>query len=433
MSRKVVSYSDISEDAPLPPATSPAATQGEAGPSTNGGGAAKRKRKAGAQMGSGKVGRKGMVHWDDPSYGAAAREEEGVDGQDDEDGGGNDGVDEAYTDWKYDEWGEPYGSTHGHFDPEGAHDDYEVDDTTAHDAHYDNDDQDDDDAPLPFAIPDIAEFHRTLQPPLPSPHSTTPMPTHRPPHAVGGGGRTLTHTELFGPTSITTTFNAALTQYHRMHALAPPLLTTEPAHAALWHDAPAHDSLLAQQVKMDAEQVVSLRSAARAIGHATGTSGTSGMVGIGKQGKKGGRTAVTVVPHAHVEGNAAWRKALKTVASTPNRIGIAAPSTTATVTATQSGALDLTTVSAEQDRLHAYWYAGYRAGVAATAKADTEAGKADASTTAVQPPTPRASAHAADGIDVDAQTDAAADTGTATSSANATEAASDAASATQTL
>ncbi|CDU22494.1 uncharacterized protein SPSC_01124 [Sporisorium scitamineum] len=420
MSRRVVSYSDISEDVPEPSAMSVSVGQGEAGPSnhlatsggkdTNGnGGGMKRKQKGMQGGGGGKVRRRVVMHWDDPSYDSSAvREVEGVgyrahnsngfsadhDGSldvggegaevdeeevDEEDfevqDEGGEGVDEPYTDWKYDEWGEPYDTSNGNLDGEGQDEYYNYDDE---EEPYDSatipsdlEDNEDEEASLPFAIPDVTEYHRSLDLPLPTTTTslTSSTSTHRPPREVGGGGRTLLHSEIWGPSTIIDTYNSALHQYCSMHNITPPPRSlTNTSAVALWTDAPAHDSLLAQQVRLDVQQVLAQRK-----GHTSVIAAAQG-VGLnsgGKNGQQRGKPVVTIVPHAGVEGNSAWKKAVKTVQSTPNSIGLPTPTTTTAIDGRISGKEEeeASRRARQEQELHAYWYAGYRAGMAAAAAA----------------------------------------------------------------
>lgn len=423
MSRRLVSYSDLTDDAPL---------VGEAGPSSHplqGGGNAsgKRKRNAADTHTRRMRGvRRGVVHWDDPDYVSepSAVLEDGVGGYREEvlargdvdeavEGEGNElweeagvgadrrsfnGVEQSYTDWKYDEWGEPYGADRVcdlEDEPQYPEEDHD------NDEEYE-DDSSDHSQLLPFAIPDVTEYHR-LHPSLPSLSSSTPPP-HRPPHAVGGGGRILTHAEIWSPTSLINAFNAALSQYCHLHNLP----SLSPAvESALWTEAPAHESLLATQVREDGRQILAQRRTQPSktqIGH-------DGIVevaseGCGKNRKKKGkgeppqqqqqkRKVVTVVPHAEVEGNSAWKKAVKTVQATPNQIGldksllegdghqgsVDRADTVDTVdqldTVEQADKADeVDKVDAleggegehRQKELHAWWYAGYQAGMAAVSE-----------------------------------------------------------------
>ncbi|GAC97707.1 hypothetical protein PHSY_005294 [Pseudozyma hubeiensis SY62] len=429
MSRRLVSYSDLTEDGAE--AQQPSGT--EAGPSSYsnagaGGGRAK-KRKLGSNGSQGKKKtRANGVHWDDPAYAGQMEREGGLRGgyrdlgeveevdeeergsvgedvddrddgvrgeSDDVEGvGGGDGV---YTGWKYDEWGEPYDGTQTL--PEEAYDD---DDEFDYDDEYDSDHSSSSNTPaLPFVIPDVSEYHRQHDPhPSPLASSTTPSSTpHRPPHAVGGGGRTLTHLELYSPLSLVQTFNSALSQYCTLHALPLPRFTGS-SESALWNDAPKHDSLLAQQVREDTQQVLAQRGTAVGV---TGSGVSSGGGGGGgksqqQQAKARGKPIVTAVSAADMEGNAAWKKAIKTVETTPNRVGWIWPAVQPTGTNDQTSkhsvhAAPPQTVAAESIslnnraassnhhtvqsdtpanghadldmKLHHYWYAGYYAALAA--------------------------------------------------------------------
>uniref|UniRef100_V5GQU4 Uncharacterized protein n=2 Tax=Kalmanozyma brasiliensis (strain GHG001) TaxID=1365824 RepID=V5GQU4_KALBG len=442
---------------------------GEAGPSayhtTNGsanknGGAGKRKRADAQGVGKGQSEKQrrngGQVHWDDPSYIPAGVEEDaggyraetatdGVDavGEDglgeighgdyddwEEDHGeavsSTNGADQPYTNWKYDEWGEPYDSTYQENEFEAHPDDYYEDEE---DPARTDSDSSEDDTLLPFAIPDVAAYHASLAPTSSTATlSTTP---HRPPSAVGGGGRTLTHTEIWSSTSIVGAFNAALAQYCSMHSLP---VGAKGASSALWDDAPGFDSLLAQQVREDTAQILAQRrthpantasdvvaleaSVKGVIGEENGTGG--GGEGTSMKKKQKGpppnppKHVVTHVPHGEMDGNRAWKRAVKTVQTTPNQVGTIAYATQHDAIAdgvrdhaglrenegsdrkidqegkaVQEGkerpgedGTDAEKTQREAKRkqreaeLHAYWYAGYRAGVAAAHAKANEAQEA---------------------------------------------------------
>ncbi|TKY88167.1 hypothetical protein EX895_002877 [Sporisorium graminicola] len=383
-----------------------------------------------------------MVHWDDPSYDASVASEVEGEGyhvhianvatgneKGEMGGGGESEVDEdeeeweegdpaeegridvPYTVWKYDEWGQPYRSINGYLPSDSEDHPHLYADETFDEDHNDfQEDQADsdiyveDDLTAPFAIPDVDEFHRSLNYHLPSPSARASGPTspapHRPPAEVGGGGRILTHTEIWGPSSIVHTFNAALAQYCCMHNLPAPSRSTnapcEPEQAALWHDAPAHDSLLAQQVRLDAQQILTLRktqSSASADGGSATMRSNSGSAKPGQQTQQTqqaqqaqrGKPIVTVVPHAHLQGNSAWKKAVKTVQTTRNQIGLATASTSVPPVGAVvgGGAEEKGKNQTSEEELHAYWYAGYQAGLAAAAAAAVARGEADAVALAV--------------------------------------------------
>ncbi|KAJ9475544.1 hypothetical protein PHBOTO_005619 [Pseudozyma hubeiensis] len=454
MSRRLVSYSDLTDDGPE--AQRPSET--EAGPSryVNGGkedGRAK-KRKLGPNGSQAKkrVGRGNGTHWDDPDYAApmgkddrlrggyrddvegedVGDEERGsvgedVDSKDEgmgdegDDGEGTGSGDEVYTGWKYDEWGKPYDGTQTYPGESDNDDEHDFD----YDQGYDSDpsSSDDDNATLPFAIPDVDEFHR-LHDPIPSPptSSTTASTPHRPPHAVGGGGRTLTHLELYSPLSLVQTFNSALSQYCTLHALPRPRFTGS-SESALWTDAPKHDSLLAQQVREDAQQVLAQRRSNGGAEPGRGSSSGGGGVGrsLQQQAKARGKPVVTVVPTVGMEGNAAWKKAIKTVETTPNRVGWVWPAleTTGATGADGKNGVDAPsakpaagTIAAHhpaassnhpsvnltnptppgnehdlEKKLHHYWYAGYYAALAACGVTSTPTLPPDSSVPSQAPTT----------------------------------------------
>ena len=346
------------------------------------------------------------MHWDDPDYAphSVASNEEGyraearaadADGDGDGEEAGEDedeyyDASEAVDDqpkWKYDEWGEPYTSRTGLLDDDSASFDDGVEVSTEYDAeHGDYDDydydeaEDDTDAMLPFAIPDAAEFDRAWNEhctanSLPDPGSQAEQ-MHRPPVEVGGGGRTLTHAEVWGDLALVHAHTAALQQYAAMHHLTP---LPRKATSALWNDAPRYDSLLAQQVRADTQQILAAQrnppiSTATVAGHSAVVNDGEKTIAKGTKGAKGQQTrkVVTEVPHAHLSGNAAWQKAVKLVQNTPNHIGriisqhTPPPTPTASTTAPEKPSD--TEEQLEQDgdnELHRYWYAGYYAGLAA--------------------------------------------------------------------
>ncbi|SPO31247.1 uncharacterized protein UTRI_05944_B [Ustilago trichophora] len=452
MSRKLVSYSDISE--PPPPSSLPAASlspDGGVGSSTITSNSGKRKRHAEqfgkGKKGKGKRGRVGaggnggqgiVLHWDDPSFsaeggwdgGKSGRNEEDVDGYrsysvhlDEVDKGRNgysvdgeqneeeeeseieemfyDAIDAldacdatttttttqsiarqiqdnpvGYTQWKYDENAEPYDRSHrhaSHFQANGEEEqrssDLELDRTGDVGEVYDEEDyydedegeeEEEDGEMLPFAIPDVVEFHRlwdarrtthstsstsdsTTIPSLEnlSPSTKPRVAAYRPPPEVGGGGRILDHAEIWGDLGLVEAYSAALDQYVSMHSSCTPTSATnrtgqdDQVKSALWYDAPRHDSLLAEQVKADTMQILALQRhrnpnhppQASPLGEDdTGTASSSTPnveqdMGQGKRKTKG-KPILTIVPHAHLKGNSAWKNALKVVQSTPNSIGI---------------------------------------------------------------------------------------------------------------
>ncbi|PWY99322.1 hypothetical protein BCV70DRAFT_200896 [Testicularia cyperi] len=444
MSRRIVSYSDLVDGVPLNPA--------EVGPSS--GGSSRHPRL---------------------DYGVGG-----------EDLNYNGVEDEEYYEGEYDE---DYG---GEYDEE-------------------EEDEDDGDDSVGFMIPDVDEFHRRWdakqavlptrdQPDTADPQqevvSTPNWKSHRPPSEVGGGGRMLTHQEIWGPDAITGAWKAAMQQYIQMNSAskleAPTVPASEPAlelagqdgedrlakrhrpssdptthpmtgpgeklsapaksrkaaESALWYDAPAYDSLLAAQIKQDTQQILASRAAAKAsaVGkksrslHSLATpsvsahahahtqtqiqSSSSDTMAIPNQGgfaatslaaanqgavsqtsaqQAPGKPRVTVVPSANVAGNHAWRKAVKTVQTTSNRVGVihtvapsaAAPLISSLDTGADSGPNHPRRPNEEgkaaqrdnrgqkdenmqvrgpptQDLLHSYWWAGYHAATAGSAAAAVE-------------------------------------------------------------
>lgn len=181
--------------------------------------------------------------------------------------------------WKYDEFGRLAGDT-----------------TTPIEEEFDFD--------VPFSIP---------SPPLPySDHKVQEEVdverTHRPPVEVGGGGRTLLHSEIWSSAAIVDAFKAAHHQYLAHHIPTPNTNTnTEKVPVSpLWTEAPHHKSLLAQQVKADTLQILAQNKPSAKSNQPSRTSLLS---------------TATHVPAAEIDGNAAWKKAVKTVQSTPNTIG----------------------------------------------------------------------------------------------------------------
>lgn len=360
------------------------------------------------------------MHWDDPSYdpsssnlgawkdeadqlddpasnGSADKDEAG-EFYDATDGGLSDQAeyveyseqgDGKYTEWKYDECAEPYDRTHRHYS--GSHpDDYDqsishendlpnVGDGEDHhyEDHYEASDSDLEDLLPNFAIPDVTEFNRTWaarHPASPtSPSATLPSaPTAqtRPPIEVGGGGRSLSHSEIWSDTVITSAFNSALYQYCELHELP---WSGEKVESALWKDAPLHHSLLAGQIRVDTLQILaqqksqsnSLDKNARLGRETNGKATNQGSDKKAANGERRGKPIVTLVPSAHLEGNTAWKKAVKTVQTTPNSIGL--PNE-----AEQKKEKEEGNVGEEgQNMLNAYWTAGYYAGLAAAASAST--------------------------------------------------------------
>ncbi|SNX86664.1 uncharacterized protein MEPE_05373 [Melanopsichium pennsylvanicum] len=536
MSRRVVSYDDISEEAPpLPPPIEAEASPSNPRNSTHLliNGNAKRKRQTGTADGAkGKKRQKKAqqskvtLHWDDPDFqphslvhrnghienkegesyrnvslGIDLTADGDVEREDDEDEGeeerfydamdgqhethscgkatSSEGEGHIYNQWKYDEWGELIDRSqtrvHGldadqnlgndaepEYDDVGEHD-YEVDDENGgedrgflaadygsaqydHNGEYpeneedwDEDLEEDDEEVLPFAIPDVNEFHRIHD----TEHLTSTLSHltatesssahHRPPIEVGGGGRVLTHQEVWSDKVIIDAFRAAMNQYDTMHGL-----TTQPKGAddgnqdtvtgkmyesALWNDAPGWDSLLAQQVKADTEQILAQNQTAnkgkhRAValtvaeGNVDAKADHDGTHGNGKdenaasksisdtsakaaalhQPNGRGKPIVTMVPHAHLPGNKAWQRAVKTVQTTPNSIGGFASFDTIpkkgldTSDTNNADAGDEKGVGGKinaqvekverEDRgtmLGEYWYAGYYAGLKANSNNDDTA------------------------------------------------------------
>ncbi|SPO30105.1 uncharacterized protein UTRI_05944 [Ustilago trichophora] len=478
MSRRLLSYSDISE-LPPPPSAYPSATLSQ---DRRGGGSStsyadgKRKRQAeysgkakkwkgkakkGKIGGAGDTGQGIVVHWDDPSYSADVwvgadvderNEEEGgyrsyakqldemveerIGEDNDLDGEENEEEDESesenegetfydatdapetsnaiiqpsntaktildrqsqhnqisYKQWKYDENAEPYDRSHRHAsnshdlgDEEEGHSysDLKLEHEYDHGEEYDEEEYDDDEEGeeeeeeemLPFAIPDVVEFHRswdarhTLNPtsaltnistsstsdptripvldkdssiPDATSISTLAEPHHRPPPEVGGGGRILHHTEIWGDFALIQSYSAALDQYVSMHSSTPHSLTSasptvkdEKVKSALWYDAPRYNSLLAEQVKADTLQILALqRQSQSAHPHSSQANSflliqdnakTTGMQPKGKNkdnmANRRGKPVINIVPHGHLDGNSAWKKAVKMVESTPNSIGL---------------------------------------------------------------------------------------------------------------
>lgn len=411
MSRRVVSYSDISEAPPSLPSTSAGAE-----PSSNGGGSSKKRKNAdtGQPRKRGRERRESssQVHWDNPSYqsvstGAGDGASEGYraefeaesgpawadeleEGDDEADATASIGESEEqpYSEWKYDEWGEPFSHSYGgsYFDKDDNSQDDDEHYYEDEEASYSNSDSDE---LFPFAIPDVADFHRSHDTPSNPPHSSLSHP-HRPPIEVGGGGRTLTHAEIWSSNTIIHAFGAAMEQYLSMHSPSP---LPKTAQSALWEDAPRFDSLLATQIREDTIQILaqrhssSLSSSSHIIGSSTGTNGAAAATGIGAAGGAAGaagggatggaqgrgKPVVTVVPHGHLEGNSAWKKAVKTVEKNPNRIGTIEGAGDGKTVSTTSDKIGTTQGASrgkmeEEDmekKLNEWWYAGYYAGVAA--------------------------------------------------------------------
>ncbi len=127
--------------------------------------------------------------------------------------------------------------------------------------------------------------------------------------------------------------------------------------SALWQDAPLYNSLLATQVREDVRQVLALRRNAsssflilcyrhickpccrrccwqryhddRCRGERRQHQLQYRQANEAKksnQPRNGPKPIVTIVEHAHLPGNNAWKKAVKTVQTTPNSIGLIANS-----------------------------------------------------------------------------------------------------------
>lgn len=251
MARRLVSYSDLVDEAD---ASSDA--HGVVGGS---------KRKRGQAVG-------GLKHWDDPSSSLDGAKDDGADGVDAIQEGLDEGTGEGYV-WKYDEWGRLAGDT-----------------TTPVEQDYDFD--------VPFSIPSppLAYSDFKVQ-------EEMEEITHRPPVEVGGGGRTLLHSEIWSASAIVDAFKAAHHQYLAHHI---PTNTNAAPASALWTQAPHHKSLLAQQVKADTLQILAQNKPSSKSNQSSTTSHQS---------------TATHVPAADMDGNTAWKKAVKTVQATPNSIG----------------------------------------------------------------------------------------------------------------
>ncbi|KAJ1020859.1 hypothetical protein NDA18_005708 [Ustilago nuda] len=410
MSRRLVSYSDLTEDCPPPPQST----------ATEGGTEASCSYKTHPQS-SGKKRKKGQhqkhanskdpvrsrgngLHRDDPSYNpsssagfdegphlrgiAANGDEEEMEGEeyyDATDGGEEDnrslngngeGEEEgSFIGWKYDEYAEPYDRSHRHYtglhpsdyvantsasvepDPEDADEDSKNQERDAyvkgHDSVEDEEEEEEDLLPN-FAIPDVAEFDRlwaakTLPCQTFITSNTLPSASAhavRPPIEVGGGGRPLSHTEIWSDSTLTSAFNAALHQYCHLHNLH---WSGEEAKSALWTDAPLHNSLLATQVREDTEQILAQRKQISTKPDAVQGGKKKGKNEAEEQKMQSVRRRkeiVTIVPSAHLEGNTAWKKAVKTVQTTPNSVGV------------KEG-------EEREKELNGWWIAGYYAGLAA--------------------------------------------------------------------
>lgn len=310
----------------------------------------------------------------------------------------------AYTSWKYDENGDPYTGfaavqgDEGGLEDEADDDeeDFNDDDEEAEEGSYDDESDDDDAIGLEFLVPDLDEFNHSWQAKhggapisaqsssqLPSSGTAASQHQNRPPVEVGGGGRTLTHSEIWGPTAITDAWTAAMHEFNYMNDLTTPsthpdAATDEPSkqratlqddftHAsALWHDAPGANSLLAKQIQLDTQQILQLKAQQKQKQKMTPPAAEVAPPvqppAVAAPSKPptapeplkephGGASGQTRVPSGKLPGNHAWKRAVKTVRNTPNSIGVP------TVDKNETGNVD-------EKLLHEYWYAGYYAGLA---------------------------------------------------------------------
>ena len=410
MSRQLVSYSELSEDAASLPVEVGVGRKRKTGAGRAGARPNKMSRSQGKQG--------AVLHWDDPEFiptrnQGEEQEEEGgsyrAQGVE-EDGEGEgetfwDATDHGevdvergsvtldkglYTQWKYDEWGEPYTTPicHRAFKDQDQ-DSYNQDDQGEeaqegsvdydYEAHSSLEEEEEEEGKVSIAIPDVAEFHRAWDAQHASGSckgsSSSGLATeHRPPVAVGGGGRVLSHGEIYSPLTLVQAYNAALGQYCSMHDLPPPILTQKD-HSALWFDAPHHSSLLAHQVKADTHQILQQQTQQQPnpSSHAihpnpTRRSNPNQNTTNSTETATRAKPVVNVVPHAHLVGNSAWSKAVKTVQTTPNSIGLPTP----TLPPPPKTETDTLKEEPENEKLlHQYWYAGYYAGLAAANSSTT--------------------------------------------------------------